>query len=66
MAFQLFKCVRNVLKYFRNLENYLNDFQIGILYLAAISIKCDDRIKISKYALYFGNNRKTTSLTKQK
>ena len=50
---QLFKCVRNVLKYFRNLENYLNDFQIGILYLAAISIKCDDRIKISNMYTIF-------------
>ena len=53
MAFQLFKCVRNVLKYFRNLENYLNNFQIGILYLAAMSIRCDDRIKISNICTIF-------------
>lgn len=50
---QLFKCVRNVLKYFRNLENYLNNFQIGILYLATISIRCDDRIKISNICTIF-------------
>lgn len=37
-----------LLKCFRTLEHYLreNYFQLGILYLAMIAIKCDERIKV--------------------